>query len=263
MGVFRFILLTTITGLAFVGGVSAQKQKQDIDFHLDFREANTLLGEQSDYQAALEKYLSIADSRGLSENLALNIATCYFKTDQMGYARLYLERALLINPHNPDARNNLKVIRKALNLEEPEPTALETIASKLNSNTWFVMGCAVVFTPFMFLFLKRVFQSFKATNPRISGGFWVTTLATCIVGTGIVYLAWLNASLSKCGIVTAQETTLRQSPFEQADISATVSEGRKIRISKSHSDFYLCIEKAEGIKGWISKKDFEPIIPEE
>ena len=111
-GVIRYLCIVMLSTGAVTTFAQTDAPKTDIDYHLDFREANTLVGQQADYEAALQKYQAIEQSRGLSENLAFNIATCYYKSGQLGMARLYLERALLIDPHNPDVQNNLRVILK-------------------------------------------------------------------------------------------------------------------------------------------------------
>ena len=107
----RGCILLTAT-ILMSSSIKAQNTAE-IDDHLKFREANTSFGETENYEAALENYLSIESTRGSSPNLAFNIASCYYKTSQLGECRLYLERAKLMDPLNPDIQNNLRVILKS------------------------------------------------------------------------------------------------------------------------------------------------------
>jgi len=253
-------LLGWILGFICITTVLQAQVSVDIDQHLKFREATGLFGDSQDYQGALDKFLELENEKGLTPNLAFNIASCYYKLGKYGNSRLFLERAKLMSPHNPDVQNNLKVILKKLNLEEPKPSGIDELSGKLSSNQWFWLGLSLVTFPFFYLFVDRTIRAFWSQQSSITLGYYVM-LAICLFSGGsFLYLSMHNSKLTECGITIIEDATLRQSPFDQSEPIATIREGRKLQILKMHEGFFLCIDGEASVKGWISKNEFLPVV---
>ncbi len=255
--------VTALLLLAILSFFNAMSQEvSDIDNHLKFREANDLFGETQDYQSALETYLSIENNRGLSPNLAFNIASCYYNLDELGKSRLYIEKVLLIDPQNPDAQNNLRVLLEKLNLEEPEESLLDALAKKTSSDLWLWIGFSLVVLPFAVRFITNLLKAFRrgGSKPQWTTGLASSSAVFLLLGASFIYLSHYNAKLSHCGIVIVEQASLRQSPFEQSEPTASITEGRKIQILQKHDNYFLCIDKTSAIRGWISRENLAPVI---
>ncbi len=231
------------------------------DYPADFRSGNQALGEASDPTRALEIYLEIEASRGLSTNLALNIATCHYRLQNWGHCRLYLERALLLENH-PDAKNNLRVLLNRLQLDEPTPGPLNTIAARLSPDLWFGIGTALILLPFAAFLLARVLVALRSQVQKTPNPAFLT-LAFLMLSGGIICLLFAvrSGKLLDSGIVVAEEAYLRQSPFEKSEAIATVREARKLQILDTHEHHFLTIDHGTGIRGWIAAEHFTPILP--
>ena len=71
-----------------------------------FRKANNDY-QNSDFEDAINLYLEI-DSLGYhSAELYYNTGNAYFRSNKLGKARLYYEKAMLLKPNDDDIRNNL------------------------------------------------------------------------------------------------------------------------------------------------------------
>lgn len=68
--------------------------------------------ENGDYQEALTGYLAASEKYPHSADLLFNIGDCYYRTNQLGKATLYFEKALALNPQHYEARKNLDFTRK-------------------------------------------------------------------------------------------------------------------------------------------------------
>ena len=263
---FSTHLLKSVTALLLLAVLSVfnaiSQEASDIDNHLKFREGNELFGVSENYQSALEKYLSIEKTRGLSPNLAFNIASCYYNLGELGKSRLYIEKVLLIDPQNPDARNNLRVLLKKLNLEEPESSMLDAIAKKISSDLWLWTGFALIVLPFGILFITSLLRALRhgGSKPQWTAGSVFSSTVLLLLGAAFIYLSHYNANLSHCGIVIVKQASLRQSPFEQSEPTASITEGRKIQILQKHDNYFLCIDKTSAIRGWISRENLAPVI---
>ncbi len=78
-----------------------------------FIDANNLY-QSGDYDQAIKSYESLMDKDIDNSILYYNIANAYYKLDQLGYARLYYERAKLYDFNDPDVNYNLNTLEKKL-----------------------------------------------------------------------------------------------------------------------------------------------------
>ena len=59
-----------------------------------------------DYKAAIDRFSTITDAGVASDTLFYNLGNVYLKNGDLGYAILWYERALRINPEDPDLKFN-------------------------------------------------------------------------------------------------------------------------------------------------------------
>ena len=76
-----------------------------------------------DFNAAIEDYEALVRSGQDSPNVFYNLGNAYFRQNNFGRAVLNFERALVLDPHHPEAQANLRVARD-------EARALELIPDK-------------------------------------------------------------------------------------------------------------------------------------
>ena len=258
MKVLRVLLLVSAMLLPCFAAMAIDASG-DLEFHMQFKEANELFAQENDPTHALEIYLDILEKRGPSINLLGNIANCYYKLGQLGEARLYLERALLLSPNQPDIRNNYRVVLRALDLSVPETSRFDKIKSLASSNQWFVGAWILFALPFLFMLFRILISKNGRLSQFRNAGFFAFIAFSLLFGGCFFTLSNLTAKSAGYGIVIAEQSTLKQSPFDQAEDQYSVAEGDKLRIINRHSGYYLCDTAGGEGKGWISESDFQPI----
>jgi tetratricopeptide (TPR) repeat protein len=251
-----FILTVGYVGLM----ADDSRQSEEIEFHMQFKEANEVFAENKDSTEALKLYMEILKNRGPSINLLGNIANCYYKANQLGLARLYLERALLIEPNQPDITNNYKVVLRALNLPVTEPSRFDKIKNLASSNQWFIGAWLLFSLPFIYMLVRVLFFRMGRLSRFKNAGFFLSAAASILIGVGFLLLSNLTASSAYYGVVVTNQAVLKQSPFEQAEAQYSVNEGDKLEIIERHSGYFLCNTIKNDGKGWISEADLLPIV---
>ena len=102
---------------------------------------------QGRYNEALSYYKEVMEKEGFSASLLYNMANAYYQKKDMGQAILNYERALYLDPGNPDIQANLRLAKKELRLD-PEPVPVwkgffNTL--KLDQWTWMASIGIVIF----------------------------------------------------------------------------------------------------------------------
>jgi tetratricopeptide (TPR) repeat protein len=232
-----------------------------IDDHLQFREANQLLVEQNQPAEALARYLELEQSRGISANLAHNIATCYLRLEQPGMARLYLERSLWMDPHHPEARNNLRILLNRIGVEAPQASSLQSALTILSSNQWFYTGCCLLIFAALVTCIQHTLRSLQRVSMRTITRSLPLKLVAVAAGCGSISVAYLQSKDSEYLIITEAEAAILQAPFDLAAPVATIPEAHKLRFHRTHETFYFVEAPEANLRGWVSRKAATPIVP--
>ena len=78
-----------------------------------FKDANEYY-KSGDFDKAINTYQKIIEEDGEYEGVYFNLGNAYWRTGEVGKARLYWEKAVKINPANKDAVYNIDLVRKAV-----------------------------------------------------------------------------------------------------------------------------------------------------
>ncbi len=115
------------------------------------------------YQNALNLYLQAAQDEGTSSGLYYNIGNTYYRMGDLGRAVLNYERALLLNPSNEDARENLEFVNSKIQTKIVEEKSfviqvIENFIGLQTSNAWATYS-VICFILFIVGILLYVFSS--------------------------------------------------------------------------------------------------------
>lgn len=208
------------------------------------------------YKKALELYKSTLKSYGAPPELLYNIGNAYYKNGEIGKAILFLERAQWLEPGNADVKKNLEAIRKNTGLMSIEPSLFDNYMSRFTLNEWLII-ITIIVAVFAILMAVRAIspQFFNQRTFRNITIFASVLLAIAICGI-------INQSLElERAIVINDGATVRISPFDAAEQTATLKTGRDVYIVKQYGDYYSIKDKS-GTTGWVNKKQVAKIIPE-
>lgn len=218
-----------------------------------FTNANTLY-KKGKYQEAIELYSQVENTGKVSSELYFNLGNAYYKLNQVAPSIYNYEKALLLNPLNEDAQNNL-IIAKRLTLDRIEelPKSIfqkinMNVLQKLSYNTWAIIVILLSFLASL-LFLMFYF-SYTPNKKRL---FFTTSILSFILlafSLVITFIQYDQAKNKIEAIVFSEEIEIKNAPTNDADVIFTLHEGTKIRVLDSVDDWKK-IKLVDGKIGWV------------
>ncbi len=218
--------------------------------------------QQENYQEALNDYLKIQQNGYESAELYYNIGNCFYRLGKIGYAILYYEKALLLNPDDDDIIYNLS-IAKAHTVDKinevPQMFLVEWWDSILS---WFTLTGWAIFTTVIYILLiisfGIYFLSSTISNRRLGFYLGVFFLVGSIFS-GITLASKYNKeNNSRFAVLISNTVTVKQSPNERAADAFLIHEGLKFSI-EDELDNWVKIKLPDGKVGWLMKGEFEII----
>ena len=110
-----------------------------------------------DYSNAIQA-LSLSSSLRPSVGALVNLGCARWQQGQTGASLLAWEKALLLEPWNEAARNNLQFARKAAQVESPDLAWYEAVSSWLPINGWIWVGVLSFWLLIAMLVLSELFH---------------------------------------------------------------------------------------------------------
>jgi tetratricopeptide (TPR) repeat protein len=195
----------------------------------------------------------------LNSEAAYNIGNCYTRMGDLGEARLFFERALILNPNNADARHNLDWVQLRLSdaITDPTQSLGQWFSIQLRgfmlSEGWLIAALLLLLVSIMLLALRK--WKFPMMNWRWP--FTSTALALAFVG-----LAWWSTPKSNLCIATAPSTYGYSEPFGQGKRILLLSEGSAAQLRKS-SEGWFFLELGDGRLAWFDAAQWGHVLPPE
>ena len=206
------------------------------------------------YNEAIVTYNQIEALGLVSSELYYNLGNCYYKLNKVAPSIYNYEIALLIDPLNSDAQNNL-VFAKRLTIDNIEelPKSLfqkidEAFVKKLSYNQWSILS--IVFSILGVLLFLLFYFSYTPSKKRL---FFVTSMLSFLLLIGSSVFAIKEYSFQQnsiSAIVFAQEVEIKNAPTQNSENIFTLHEGTKVNILES-VDNWRKIRIADGKVGWI------------
>lgn len=207
-----------------------------------------------EYEEAIKTYEQI-ESLGLtSSELYYNIGNSYYKLNKVAPSIYNYEKALMIDPLNEDARNNLIFARRLTidNIEELPKSVFqkidESFIKKFSYNEWAItsvilsiLGCS--------LFLLFYF-AYSSGRKRF---FFVTSMISflLLITTSIFTIKEYSYSQTNVeAIIFATETDIKNAPTLNGETVFTLHEGTKVKVLDT-VDNWKKIKIADGKIGWV------------
>ena len=226
-----------------------------------FRLGNELY-QQEKYEQNIETYLKITDKGYESAPLYYNLGNAYFRSNKLGKARLYYERALLLDPSDEDIRANLEHLESLLTDRfEIVPELFikrwfNSLVYSFSSNVWLIV-CLVFFGVFLLSASAYIFMP----SVRIKKlGFY----------TGIImfFLSLISFAFSikqyhhqkdpGTAIVMEGSLVVKSAPRESGKDLFILHEGAKVW-KESEVGEWTEIRISDGRQGWVRVSAVEEV----
>ena len=216
-----------------------------------------------DFQTAVQNWEGVRATGLMSRELYYNLGNAYFKTGEMGPAILWYERALRLDPSDPDVRYNLEYARNLTQdkIDEVPEIFFEqwghALCYLLPSNTWAVL--AVVFFG-LTVALVLLFLLGRTAGQRRLGFFCaIATFILAFLGWDFAQWQRTEARRQDLAIVMRPVVSVKSSPSaDSAKDLFILHEGTRVKILDNVGGFSN-VELADGRQGWLPAGDMEVI----
>jgi hypothetical protein len=207
------------------------------------------------YNQAIVHYKAALEREGYTSSLLYNLGNAYYMKKDIGQSILNYERALYLDPGNVDIKTNLALARKNFGLPTPDQASWNAFFNGLALNGWTWTGVIALCTFSMMILLNGVRPGIlRGTAPKMM--VCLCFLLFMAAGTGMV-LQYGNLNR---GVIIAENTRLRVSPFDSAAESGVVKNGKTVQMAKIYEG-YIFINGEKGQSGWIPEDSVKAILP--
>ncbi|MDO4510774.1 MAG: tetratricopeptide repeat protein [Bacteroidales bacterium] len=224
---------------------------------------------QSRYQDAIRLYEAQAQAEGTSSDLYYNLGCAHYKMQDVPRAILYFERALVLDPGNDDARDNLTFIREKAKIAPSTSGSffsdlLQQSVSRVSSNAWAIMA-AVIFVLLLLAIAAYIFMG--SILLRKVGFFSAGLLLVAFIATLACAFYQRAATVGHSqAIVMPQSATLSTAPHapSEKEVAFRLKGGMKVNIVDSvktakPAETWYKVESKRNQQAWILATDIEKI----
>jgi len=205
--------------------------------------------EAAEYEAAIADYLTLLPDHQ-SASLHYNLGNVYYQLGDYGPAILHYEKALALDPRNPDIRANLELTQEAAQLTPPSPSWYSVVANQASVNFWAsLLACS--FWGAIALFV--IAPMYRWRGP-LRGGLIALASIGLLVSSVAMYGWHINGGT---GVMLSDNAKLNVAPTASSPIAGSVKAGQQARIQKQHGEYYLVT--LDDKVGWVSQSEFSPI----
>ncbi|MEN8228533.1 MAG: tetratricopeptide repeat protein [Bacteroidota bacterium] len=218
--------------------------------------------QKGEYELALEEYKGIGNAGYESPGLYYNMGNAAFRSNSFGYAILYYEKCLKLDPSHEDARHNLDFVsRYRVDTFEQVPelflrTWLQALTQSLSERTWSILSI-ILFMIFLgsiliYLFSRRLW--FK------KAGFFIALFGLLLFVVTILSALSSHHNIIRPeeGVILSPSVVVRSSPSNTGTELFILHEGTKVKVKEGVSGWQN-IRVIDGREGWIGSADFESI----
>ena len=220
------------------------------------------LYQEGDYETALALYRRILDAGFESADLYYNMGNAAFRSNSIGYAILYYEKALKLDPFHRDALHNLEFVsRYRVDTFEQVPrlfirTWIEQLVRVFPERTWSILSL----TLFALILASAVVYLFARRLPLKKTGFFTALFAL------LFFLVALFSGIAQhhhiqqpdAAIIVSPSVVVRSSPSETGTELFILHEGTRVDLNERVTG-WRNIRVIDGREGWIRSEDFESI----
>ncbi len=212
------------------------------------------------YEEAIDSYQKIQDLGVSSSELYFNLGNCYYKLNKVAPSIYNYEKALILNPLNEDAQNNLIFAKRLTidNIKELPKSVFqkldESFIKKLSYNEWALVS--VILSVLGSLFFLLFYFAYTPSRKRL---FFVTSILSfllLITSSALTYKEYMYTKNNIEAIVFAQQTEIKNAPTLNSESIFTLHEGTKVKVLDT-VDNWKKIRIADGKIGWIVSEELK------
>ena len=215
-----------------------------------------------DYNKAIEEYNAILEGGEYSMKLYYNLANAYIKSEKIGKAILYYNKALRIDPSSDDVRHNLALAeartkdRIAVVPEFFLNRWLRVVRNSLSCTAWSLLSLSLFGVMLCFVVLFLLTSRIRLRKTGFFGA--MCTFLLFVVVTSFAVSSRNDMLSHEEAVVMGSAISVKSSPDRSATDLFVLHEGTKVKVL-SEVDEWAEVVIADGKKGWTLKSNVEEI----
>ncbi len=223
--------------------------------------ANTLY-QEGRYEEAIESYQSIVFAGFESSTLYYNLGNASFRSNKLGKARLYYEKALKLNPSDEDAKINLEYLKSKLADSFDEVPEIfykkwyKSLVLSQSSNNWAYISMISFILSAMALTFYLLMRN--RTVRRL--GFY-SSILFLVMSILFLFASWkqyVKIKSPEAAIVTELSVNAKSAPRETGVGLFVLHEGAKVWLEDKAGGWQE-IRLSDGRTGWVPQESIEVI----
>ena len=206
------------------------------------------------FSAAISGYQSLVKDRQWNANLFYDLGNAYFRSGDLGRAILNYERALALDPNQPEARANLQLVRDQARALELAPDWVEEHLAFLTPTQYGWLGAAA------FWVAAGILCSLCFARRRAVVWIFALVLAGTVAA-GAAFASYrfeAGRSGRDVAIITRQNIQARLATAESSGTVLVLPPGSEIRILSTRGD-WLYADLPNDLQGWIPATSAERV----
>jgi len=233
----------------------------------EFKQANKAYAE-ADYAKAIQSYESLLDQGVISDDLFANTGTAYLKNGEIGKAILNLEKALLINRNNTNAKLNLDLAKESIDnpITFIPDFILVTIWNSLVALTsiqgWIAAHLILLLVTITLIATKWSNFTFGPLESlKTWRGTYLLIFATIFISLFSLLMAFqrqVQLKGTNYGVVMVSGTVLTDGPDDRSNEISVITEGSRVLTLDRIDDWYK-VQMDDKDEGWIKASNLELI----
>ncbi|HEV8376214.1 MAG TPA: tetratricopeptide repeat protein [Candidatus Polarisedimenticolia bacterium] len=213
---------------------------------------------RGDFSTAEKAYLKILDGGLRNSRVYYNLANACFRQNQIGRAILFYEKAVRLDPADPDARENLHYASQRIRdriAEDPAPLAIALLQRGLR-----VIGLEQTTRIFLALYLSAMLAAaigiagWRKRWARTAGILAASLFFLALLAGGWMVLQERARNAQDEAIVLVEKLEVYSGPGDENTLLASLHEGTKVRIHSQRGD-WTQVTIPDGRAGWLKGKD--------
>lgn len=229
-----------------------------------FDAANRAFG-SGKYTEAISSYETLLKQNGYSASVLFNLGNAYYRNGQVGLAILNYERALRLDPRDPDIHANLKYARSQSGLPQPSERWWRALLKSLNPSQW-AWAASFTFSLLCLLWVVRLvrpewLQRAGVSTPLLTPIWRLILFLNVVALFLIVACGAMSVQDRHEAIVIVKQASLLVSPFDKSEVMTTLPEGDSVNAEKKYGD-YVLVRYEKGKSAWVNQSQIATVEPD-
>jgi hypothetical protein len=226
-----------------------------------YNKANRLY-QEGKYESAIEAYDSVIASGFESSTLYYNLGNAFFRSNKLGKARLYYEKALKLNPSDEDAQSNLSYLQGLLaDRFEEVPMIffkkwIKTFVVSFSSDQWAFLSMFSFILSVLAITVYLLFRNIALRKSGFYGSilFFIISISTFVASRKQQHIMIVPDT----AVVTELSVNAKSAPRETGTGLFILHEGAKVWL-EDNTGGWQEIRLSDGRKGWVPQESIEAI----